>query len=664
MVGGVGRTRFAVVPTCQSSHVVGMLVGAKASGRARAATDIGLGFWGKVVAGVVPGESDPGSAHAFSHGLGPVGGSGGRAELGRVAGMVRAHFFGARAPRGTGVTPGDSMGEAAPAVEPKRSAFRGLRRHADLPTRGGVHVVVVCRLVSFKGRAMRCFGRARCGRLALACVAWWFVAPGGRAQVALVAGVPSDLLLWVHQQVASDRMDADAAQCFLEHMERIGAPWSVEAVRTVTCLTEVQQDLVVRAPAWRAWVESTVASATAPAPPRALRWRTVAWDEGAWRAVSMADVRVGGLRMRVQAHDSTALHGSWEHRWRGTTLAVGAHALPWGHGLTVPRSRPFGDVAFMGGSQAMLQSNPVGRTHGLAHGVFSGGAVSGKVLGMQAGVSGSRHHQTLWVHRPGRSGAEGGASVHRSEGGLAVGAHGRWARGALDVEGAFAAVSISEGLLEWRARSAGRVARGKSNAWQWMAQTSWGSEGLHDAEFRAQWRLGMHEGPWVARGQVRTRMAERDWKGDLQWERDVKWSLTAERSRRSWGVQGSMKGPEVVVVARWDGRPAVVWAGAVHNGSEWGMARALRWTFPVSEGWKAGAIVLDGRGPSPDLRVPAPLLEGVTWVTASTEQARCLVWGARTARGPRGKVTWSGYAFWSPSQQHAFRSALQVTWER
>lgn len=67
---------------------------------------------------------------------------------------------------------------------------------------------------------------------------------------------------------------------------------------------------------------------------------------------------------------------------------------------------------------------------------------------------------------------------------------------------------------------------------------------------------------------------------------------------------------------------------------------------------------------SPAERVPAPLLDGVSWVTAPNERARWLVWGARTAQGPRGKITLSGYAFWSPSEQQAFRSALQVTWER
>jgi len=419
-------------------------------------------------------------------------------------------------------------------------------------------------------------GMGRCGCLAMVVGAWWLVTAGGRAQVPFATGVPTDLLLWIHQQVASDRLDADAAQCLVEHLERQGAPWSVEAVRAVVCLTSAQQDLVVRSPAWRAWVESTVAAATAPAPPRTLRWRAVAWDEGAWRAVSMGDARIGGLRLRVEARDSTVVRGSWAHRWRGTTLVVGAHALPWGHGLTVPRSRPFGDVAFMGGSQAMLQSNPVGRTQAQTDGVLSGGAVTFNVRSMRGGVSGSRQHQTLWVHRPARLGAEWGGSVHRSEDGVALGAHGRWARGAMDLEGAIAAVRIPEGSVGWRARSAGRLARGKSNAWQWLAQTSWGADGLGEAEFRAQWRLGMHGGPWVSRGQLRTHLAGRDWKGDLRWERDVKWSLTAERSQRPWGVQGWMEGREFAVVARWDGRPAVVWAGASRDDSGWGMARALR----------------------------------------------------------------------------------------
>lgn len=501
---------------------------------------------------------------------------------------------------------------------------------------------------------------------------WIGSCPPVAAQVDWAWGLAPEVMWWLNAAVEGGHLSPQSGLCIFEHLQTHGGPWAVEEAHAIECLTSDERQWVAESQAWKSWVDEHRREAVRPSEPFRISWRV----ERGWGELpsggSALQLRLPQTRARCWWEDSLRVAGSWAGSAGGWTWVVGDHRMDWGHGLAIPRSRPFADVAFMGGTQALIQSSPQGMDLRIPGVTFGGVACHQLWQGHHLGVSASKQHLSGWGQMPTWSGYAG-LTFHVVQDTWGAECHGAKVKGSRDWDWALAACKY-EGQTTVKGRFSGRWVRGTTDRWQALMGIEWPMMStMPTVDMRMQWSHGPSHGPRVM-GQLRIQSQDTTWTGRGEWIGELRWQIDASRGQ-GWRWQGAMSADEMHVNLRWSRTSWTFWLGGASTrgpGSEypsWGMDRAIRWTSPNNhvgnrEGLSTwGLMAMDGSGARVGTRVPVPKLEGLTWVGTPEQGQRLAMWGGHRWKSMGGDMRLTAQLFWSPSQQHTFRCALQCTWE-
>ncbi|MDA0946714.1 MAG: hypothetical protein O2791_06625 [Bacteroidetes bacterium] len=530
----------------------------------------------------------------------------------------------------------------------------------------------------FRGSGAQCPTLRRISKLLV--VVWMGACAPLGAQVDWTWGLAPEVMWWVNAAVEGGQLSEQSGQCVLDHLQTHGGPWAVEEAHAIACLTSEERQWMVESPAWKSWVEENRLEIVRPAQPMRMSWRHEhGWGDGPG-GTSVWRWRLSSAKVRLWWEDSLRVVGSWTRSIHGRTWVVGEHRVEWGHGLAIPRSRPFADVAFMGGTQALIQSPPQGMDIRVPGGTLGGFAFHQAWRRHQVGVSASGRHVSGWGQKPLGRGYVG-LSFHVAQDAWGMESHGSAVKGAKDWDWALAACQ-AEDQTTLKGRFSGRWVRGTTDRWQALLRTEWPIKSSKPTlDMRMQWSHGPARGPRVM-GQLRIQSQDTSWVGRSEWAGELRWQLDASRIQ-GWRWQGAMSMDEMLCNLRWSRSSWTIWLGGASRGASeeatwndsgnglrsWGLDRAIRWTSPNKHvgprrgmstwGWMA----MDGLGARVGTRVPVPKLEGLTWVGTPEQGQRLAVWGGHRWSSRAGEMRLTAQLFWSPSQQHTFRCALQCTWE-
>ena len=435
------------------------------------------------------------------------------------------------------------------------------------------------------------------------------------------------------------------AECIARHLEDHGWPMAVEEAWQIQGLNEVETTWLIHSEEWAKWVSFAMSRRSdADVEMRLVATRERRYFQDGIGVRQELSGRLGRARVRLTWDEELTSGGSWtwsRNRW---TVAVGDHAVGWGHGLTIPRMQSFGLAMFVGGSDVMLPWAPRGLDQTAMEGALRGLAVQHTTAKAHVGLTcGRKHVGMAWARQSGRG--EWGVSGHWEDGLAFLGAECSWKRRTLDGQWAMA-VSTND---KKRMRTSLRWAQTSEWAAQLVGETEWqGTSWDWRASGFVTW-MDRNSGGWV---QMRIRR-----QGQEEWNARVK-GRVGKSSPWQWGFRGNSE--QAVAEFAWvDEHLRLSWWWGRNSAGESIQSRQAEWTLRNPTTWSAGFVGMDGQGVQ-DAYVMVPALDLRRWSEMPQSGRRMGVWFTRHRRASG----WTCQLTWAPSSKETFRWAWRWRWEQ
>ena len=435
------------------------------------------------------------------------------------------------------------------------------------------------------------------------------------------------------------------AECIARHLDDHGWPIAVEEAWQIQGLTRAETTWLIQSEEWAKWVSFALSRrSNANEEMRLVATRERRYFQDTIGVRQELSGRLGRARGRLTWAEEFTFGGSWtwsRNRW---TVAVGDHAVGWGHGLTIPRIQSFGLAMFVGGSEVMLPWAPRGLDQTATEGALRGLAVQHTTTNAHVVLTCGRHHVGMvWARQLGQG--EWGVSGHWEGGEAMLGTECSWKRRTLD--GQLAMATSTEGTKRWRASL--RWAQTSEWVAQFVGDTEWqGSVWSCRASGFVTW-LDRNSGGWV---QMRIRrQARKDWDARVK-------GRVGKSTPWFWGFRGSLD-QAVAELSRVEEHLRLSWWWGRNSAGQPIQSRQVEWRYKSPSAWSAGFLGMDGQGVQ-DAYVMVPSLDLRRWSEMPQSGRRMGVWFARH----KGKSGWTCQLTWAPAAKETFRWAWRWRWEQ
>lgn len=460
-----------------------------------------------------------------------------------------------------------------------------------------------------------------------------------------------DLWWFLTQSVEKGHCSSGAANAIWDHVSAHGLPTCSEEAFRIEGLSKLESQWLVSQPNWQGLVNLWMTDHRGATLRNGWAWTTVHGKSTRHWVRRELRGQWGGFRGVASWEDSLRVSGSLAGRTSGWSWVLGSYDLGWGHGLTIPRSDPFGLSLFLGGSEIHLPRSPSPRFHSQDPSTFTGVSIERQGPQFSGGVA---FGQGLFGGMLRRSfmGHELCGTAYLTPEAQRIGLD--WSS---DGARHFSQIAVAGGNDGLYVRASTRWARTR----EWAVQARF-DVALVDGSLNSDVDAYV---TWLSQAtgaQVQFR---------IRGERDQGWHAratgrTSEQSPLSWSFRGAPEGWDLSL--RWsrDHWQVQWWAGKQWTGPElWGERRSIQSKWKTSGGLEWGVFAMDGTGTLQTAYVSTPMLDTQRWQQVPAEGSRMGAWMRARPKEWHGRwqLRSSWHLQWSPSQQDTFRCAWRMRFD-